>query len=77
MIYTGMKIEEDLDYGCEEKSENQPVMAVVTLRSEEGEEHICRMPDAHLYDNNITEGVRVIFNEENLLQKPLDVKHSN
>lgn len=71
MIYNVMKIEEDLDYGCEEKSEDQPVMAVVTLRSAEGEESICRIPDSYLYDNEITEGDRVIFNEENLLQKPL------
>ena len=38
MIYTVLNIEEDLDYGCEEKAEDQPVMAVVTLRSEAGEE---------------------------------------
>ena len=34
MIYTVLKIEEDLDYGCEDRRDDQPVMAVVTLRSE-------------------------------------------
>ena len=37
MIYTVLKLEEDLDYGVREKGEEQPVMAVVTLRSEAGE----------------------------------------
>lgn len=33
MIYTVLKIEEDLDYGCEDRRDDQPVMAVVTLRN--------------------------------------------
>ena len=32
MIYTVKRIEEDVDYGCEERPEDVPVMAVVTLR---------------------------------------------
>lgn len=31
MIYTVKRIEEDVDYGCEERPEDVPVMAVVTL----------------------------------------------
>ena len=36
MIYTVLKIDEDLDYGCEERAEDQPVTALVTLRSPGG-----------------------------------------
>ena len=39
MIYTVLKIDEDLDYGCEERAEDQPVTALVTLRSPGGEEN--------------------------------------
>ena len=38
MKYTVLRIAEDVDYGCEERDVNQPVMAVVTLRDEEGME---------------------------------------
>ena len=55
MIYTVLKIEEDPDYGCEERTDDQPVTALVTLRSPGGEESTCRMPDQHLYDNDIND----------------------
>ena len=45
MVYTVLKIEEDLDYGCEDREESQPIMAVVTFRSEEGEECTRKIPD--------------------------------
>ncbi len=53
MIYTVLKIEEDLDYGCEDRRDDQPVMAVVTLRSEEGEECTRKIPDQLLYEREI------------------------
>lgn len=71
MIYTVLKIEEDLDYGCEERGADQPVMAVVTLQTPDGQETVCRMPDALLYDREIKEGCSVIFDEKDLLRKPL------
>lgn len=71
MIYTVLKIEEDPDYGCEERTDDQPVTALVTLRSPGGEESTCRMPDQHLYDNDINEGDKVIFDEDGLLRRPL------
>ncbi len=71
MIYTVLKIEEDLDYGCEERSEDQPVTVLVTLQSPAGEERTCRMPDQLLYDRDINEGDKVIFDENDLLRKPL------
>ena len=71
MIYTVTKIEEDLDYGCEERGENTPVMAVVTLTSPDGGIRQCKMPDQLLYDRDISRGDKVIFDEEQFLRKPL------
>ena len=38
MIYTVKRIEEDLDFGCEERPKGVPVMAIVTLMNSSGEE---------------------------------------
>ena len=38
MIYTVKRIDEDLDFGCEERAKDAPVMAVVTLVDSSGEE---------------------------------------
>lgn len=38
MIYTVKRIEEDLDFGCEERPKGMPVMAIVTLTNSSGEE---------------------------------------
>ena len=40
MIYIVKRIDEDLDFGCEERAEGVPVMAVVTLMNSSGEELI-------------------------------------
>ena len=34
MKYQVMRIEEDLDFGCEERGADEPVMAVVVLKDE-------------------------------------------
>lgn len=46
MIYTVKRIDEDLDFGCEERAKDAPVMAVVTLVDSSGEELMVkqRMP---------------------------------
>ena len=72
MKYTVKRIEEDLDFGCEERADTAPVMAVVTLADAAGQERKIRQPDRMLYDRNINEGDEVILNEKNELQKPLD-----
>ena len=55
MIYTVKRIDEDLDFGCEERAEGIPVMAVVTLIDSSGEELRVKAEDALLYKNNINE----------------------
>ena len=69
MIYMVKRIDEDLDFGCEERVEGVPVMAVVTLMNSSGEELIVKSEDAMLYERNINEGDKVYFDEENNLDK--------
>ena len=40
MIYTVKRIDEDLNFGCEERPEGVPIMAIVTLTDSSGEEVI-------------------------------------
>ena len=69
MIYTVKRIDEDLDFGCEERAEGAPVMAVVTLMNSSGGEVRVKAEDAMLYERNINEGDKVYFDEENKLEK--------
>ena len=69
MIYIVKRIDEDLDFGCEERVEGESVMAVVTLMNPSGEEFIVKVEDAMLYECNINEGDKVYFDEENKLEK--------
>ena len=74
MIYTVKRIDEDLDFGCEERTEGAPVMAVVTLMNSSGEELRIKAEDAMLYERNINEGDKVYFDKDNKLEKVLDEK---
>lgn len=69
MIFKVQKIEEDIDFGCEERMDDEPVMTVVTLQDEAGAEKRVKMPDQLLYDREINEGDQVIFDENGKLQK--------
>ena len=69
MSYIVKRIDEDLDFGCEERAEDAPVMAVVTLMNSSGEELRIRAEDAMLYERNINEGDKVYFDRENNLEK--------
>ena len=68
-IYKVTAIQEDLDFGCEERSEDTPVMAVVILQGADGSEKMTRQVDQLLYDRDINEGDMVIFDERNELKK--------
>lgn len=70
MRYTVVRIDEDLDFGCEERTADSPVMAIVTLSDNEGKEKVIRYPDQLLYDNGINEGDTVILNEKEELEHP-------
>lgn len=60
-IFEVVSIEEDLDFGCEEREEGAQVMAIVTLRGENGEELRVRHADKLLYEKEIEEGNLVRF----------------
>ena len=68
MIYIVKRIDEDLDFGCEERAEGAPVMAVVTLMNSSGEELIVKSEDAMLYERNINEGLNVYSHRVNELE---------
>ena len=61
MIYTVKRIDEDLDFGCEERAEGSPVMAVVTLIDSSGEELRVKAEDDLLYKNNINRRRQGLF----------------
>ena len=63
-MYTVKRIEEDLDFGCEEREEGAPVMAVVTLVDSFGEEMRVKAEDAMLYERDINEGDKVYFDKD-------------
>lgn len=69
MRYKVLRIDEDIDFGCEEHREGSPVMAVVTLQDEEGNEIRMRQPDQMLYDRDINEGDVVVLDDEQKLRK--------
>ena len=64
MIYTVKRIDEDLDFGCEERFEDMPVMAIVTLINSSREEVIVKVEDAMLYERD-----KVCFGVNNKLEK--------
>lgn len=65
-MYTVKRSEEDLDFGCEEREEGAPVMAVVTLIDSFGEEMRVKAEDAMLYERDINEGDKVYFDKDKL-----------
>lgn len=69
MKYTVKRIDEDLDFGCEERTECVPVMAVVTLVDDDHQEIKLRQPDQMLYNRDINEGDIVFLDEKQELQK--------
>lgn len=63
MKYRVLRIEEDVDFGCEERREGDPLMAVVQLEDEDGNVRIVRQRDQMLYDRDINEEDWVRFDE--------------
>lgn len=69
MKYRVVRIDEDIDFGCEERKEGIPVMAVVLLEDESGNQQHIRQIDQYLYDNDINEGDQVQFTADGELIK--------
>ena len=60
MMYTVKRIDEDLDFGCEERLDDAPVMALVTLVDSSGKEVTVKAEDAELYERNIKDRKSVV-----------------
>ena len=69
MIYTVKRIDEDLNFGCEERPDEVPVMAIVTLVDSSEKEVTVKAEDAELYERNINEGDKVCLDVNNKLEK--------
>ncbi len=69
MMYTVKRIDEDLNFGCEERPDDVPVMAIVTLVDSSGKEVTVKAEDAKLYKCNINEGDKVCLDINNELEK--------
>ena len=69
MMYTVKRIDEDLNFGCEERPDEVPVMAIVTLVDSLGKEVTVKVEDAELYERNINEGDKVCLDVNNKLEK--------
>ena len=61
MKYKVINIEEDIDFGCEERTDGQQVQAVVTLKDADGNIFRIKQPDKMLYDKDINIGDDVIL----------------
>ena len=69
MMYTVKRIDEDLDFGCEERLDDAPVMALVSLVDSSGKEVTVKAEDDKLYERNINEGDKVCLDVNNKLEK--------
>ena len=70
MTYLITKIQE-ADYGCEERPAGYVPQVLLKLKDESGQESYREVPDADLYAQDIKEGDRVSFNQDNQIQKNL------
>ena len=69
MQYKVLKIEEDIDFGCEERQPGEKLTSVVLLEREDGCEMSLRHDDGLLYERDINEGDLVTLDENRELWK--------
>ena len=68
MTYLITKIQE-ADYGCEERPAGYVPQVLLRMQDESGQESYREVPDADLYAQDIKEGDRVTFTQDNHIQK--------
>ena len=69
MPYKVLRIEEDIDFGCEERQPGEALMSVVLLEDADGNEISLRHDDRLLYQRDIQEGDMVILDEKKELRR--------
>lgn len=67
--YRVLRIDEDIDYGCEERQPGRKLMAVVTLEDQFGRQIQLKQEDQMLYDRQINEKDWVFLDETKKLVK--------
>jgi hypothetical protein len=70
-MYTIIRIDEP-DFGCEGRPDGAVAVDLVWLRKENGEELVVSQEDKMLYERNLNEGDKVVFDEENKLIRTED-----
>lgn len=69
MQYKVLKIEEDMDFGCEERQPGEALMSVVLVEDENRNETSLRHDDGLLYERDINEGDFVTMDGQHQLWK--------
>lgn len=69
MHYKVLKIEEDMDFGCEERQPGEALMSVVLMEDENRNETSLRHDDGLLYERDINEGDFVTMDGQHQLWK--------
>ena len=64
-----LRIEEDIDFGGEERQPGAELISVVLLENEDGQEISLRHNDRLLYEGDINEGDTVMLDENRELKK--------
>ena len=78
MMYTVKRIDEDLNFGCEERPDDASVLAIVPLVDSSGKEVTVKAEDARLYERNINEGDKVCYdkNDQDFVISQIEAKNS-
>ena len=71
MIYKVLDILEDLDYGCEERSEDTLLLSEAVLEDTDGKKQYFKMPETLFQERGISKGDRVYIDEYETLQKAI------
>lgn len=69
MQYKVIRIEENMDFGCEERQSGERLMSVVILEREDGREISLKHDDERLYERDINEGDIVTLDENREIWK--------
>jgi len=71
VIYKVRDILEDVDYGCEERSKDAPLLSEAILEDTSGGKRYFKMPDVLFQERGILEGDYVYIDEYETLQKAI------
>jgi hypothetical protein len=69
MQYKVIRIEENMDFGCEERQPGERLMSVVILEREDGREISLKHDDERLSERDINEGDIVTLDENREIWK--------